>query len=44
MLVEAKDVTGTSVTYTAYAIINGKVSDKLINVTVPKSTVLKATK
>ena len=44
MLVEAKDVTDTRVTYTAYAIIDGKVSDKLINVTVPKSTVLKATK
>lgn len=44
MLVEAKNVTDTNVTYTAYAIIDGKVSDKLINVTVPKSIVLKATK
>lgn len=44
MLVEAKDVTDTTVTYTAKAIIDGKVSDKLINVSVPKATVLKATK
>ena len=44
MLVEAKDVTDTTVTYTAKAIIDGKVSDKRINVSVPKATVLKATK
>ena len=44
MLVEAKDVTNTTVTYTAKAIIDGKVSDKLINESVPKATVLKATK
>ena len=44
ILVEAKDVTDTTVTYTAKAIIDGKVSDKLVKVSVPKATVLKATK